>query len=136
MHSRVAEMNTSRIRFVILVLLGWLCFAVGLTGWFHNAGAPVVAITVWSLTALALLACWKVGTVRAWALDVDLRCLVLFHLTRLIAGIYFLALCHLGELPCAFALSAGWGDIIVAVLAVVVVAAMHTQFTKTFLLIW
>src|SRR5438552_16651968 len=31
---------------------------------------------------------------------------------------------------------AGWGDIIVAVLALPVVAAMRTQFSKTLLLIW
>jgi hypothetical protein len=129
-------MNSSRIRIVALLLLGWLCFAVGLAGWFQHASAPVVAITVWSLSVLALLACWKIGTLKAWARDVDLRWLVLFHLTRLIAGIYFLALCHRGELPCAFALPAGWGDITVAVLAAIAVAAMHTAFTKMILLIW
>jgi hypothetical protein len=129
-------MNARRTRLVSLVLLGWLCFAVGLAGWFRNASAPVVAITIWSLTALALLVCWKTSALRAWALDVDLRYLVLFHLTRFIAGIYFLALCHRGELPCAFALPAGWGDMIVAVLAVVVVAAMHTPFTKMLIVVW
>jgi len=135
-HAHLSKMTARQTRIVSLVLLGWFCFAVGLAGWFQYASAPVVAITVWSLTALALLACWKIETLKAWTLDVDLRRLVLFHLTRLIAGIYFLALCHRGELPCAFALTAGWGDIMVAMLAAIAVAAMHIAFTKLILLIW
>lgn len=123
-------------RFMTLVLLGWLCFAVGLAGLFHNASAPAVAATVWTLTALALIACWKIGPIGVWALNVDLRWLVLFHLLRLVAGVYFLVLCQRATLPCAFAMRAGWGDIIVAVLTLAVVAAMRTEFAKTLLLIW
>lgn len=123
-------------RFMTLVLLGWLCFAVGLAGLFHNASAPAVAATVWTLTALALIACWKIGPIGVWALNVDLRWLVLFHLLRLVAGVYFLVLCQRAKLPCAFAMRAGWGDIIVAVLTLAVVAAMRTEFAKTLLLIW
>ena len=129
-------MNNSSKRFVTLVLLGWLCFALGLGGWFQNASAPAVAATVWTLTALALLACWRVRPIKVWALNVGLRWLVLFHITRLFAGAYFLVLCRRGELPCAFARPAGWGDIIVAVFALAVVAAMRTQFAKTLLLTW
>ncbi len=129
-------MNDNPKRFMTLVLLGWLCFAVGLVGWFHNASAPAVAATVWMLTALALIACWKIGPIRVWALNVDLRWLVLFHLLRLVAGVYFLVLCQRATLPCAFAMRAGWGDIIVAVLTLAVVAAMRTEFAKTLLLIW
>jgi hypothetical protein len=128
--------NDNPKRLVTLVLLAWLCFAVGLAGWFHNVGAPAVAATVWTLTALVLIACWKISPIRVWTLNVDLRWLVLFHLTRLFAGAYFLVLCQRGQLPCAFAKPAGWGDIIVAVLALAVVAAMRTEFAKTVFLIW
>ena len=126
--------NSNRV--LTLVLLAWLCFAVGLASWFQNASALAVAATVWTLTALVLLACWKVRTIRVCVLNIDLRWLVLLHLTRLFAGAYFLVLCGRGELPCGFAMRAGWGDIIVAVLALPVVAAMRTQFAKTLLLIW
>ena len=126
--------NSNRV--VTLVLLGWLCFAVGLAGWFQNASALTVAATVWTLTALVLLACWKVRTIRAWVLNIDLRWVVLLHLTRLFAGAYFLVLCQRRLLPCAFARPAGWGDIVVAALALAVVGAMSTQFAKTFLLSW
>jgi hypothetical protein len=44
---------------------------------------------------------------------VDLRALVLFHLTRFV-GFYFLVLHARGELPWAFAVPGGWGDNVVA----------------------
>jgi hypothetical protein len=44
--------NSNRV--VTLIFLGWLCFAVGLSGWFSNASAPAVAATVWTLTAALL----------------------------------------------------------------------------------
>jgi hypothetical protein len=69
-------------------------------------------------------------------LNVDLRWLVLLHTTRLIAGACFLAFCQLGQLPCGFATTAGWGDIIVAVLALFVSAAMRTPLAKPLLIIW
>ena len=123
-------------RVVSLVLLGWLCFAVGLSSSFHNASAQAVAVTVWTLTALVLLACWKITPIRGWALTIDLRSLVLFHLIRLFAGAYFLVLCQRGQLPCGFARPAGWGDIGVAVLALVVLGAMRSEFAKKLFLIW
>jgi len=127
--------NSNRV--VTLVLLGWLCFAVGLANWFQNASALAVAATVWTLTALVLLACWKVRTIRARVLNIDLHWLVLFHLTRLFAGAYFLVLCQRRQLPCAFATLAGWGDIVIGVLAVAVVSVTPTtQFAKLFLLSW
>jgi hypothetical protein len=79
-------MKNNSNRVITLVLLGWLCLAVGLGGWFHNASAPAVAATVWALTALVLLMCWKVAPIRAWALNVDVRWLVLLRVTRLFAG--------------------------------------------------
>ena len=129
-------MKDNSKRVVTLVLLGWLCFAVGLGGWFYKASAPVVAAAVWTLTALVLLGCWKINPIRVWVLNIDLRWLVLFHLTRLPAGAYFLVLCQHGELPCGFARPAGWGDIVVAVLALAVAGAARTQFAKPLLLIW
>jgi len=126
--------NSNRV--VTLVLLGWLCFAVGLAGWFQNASALTGRRQFWTLTALVLLACWKVRTIRVCVLNIDLRWLVVLHLTRLFAGAYFLVLCQRRLLPCAFATPAGWGDIVIGVLAVALVSSMHTQFAKTVLLSW
>ena len=123
-------------RVVTLVLLGWLCFAVGLSGWLYSASALAVAATVWTLTALALFASWKISPIRKWALNVDVRWLVLLHVTRLFAGAYFLVLCQRGQLPCGFARPAGWGDIAVAILALAVLGVTRTQSAKTVLLTW
>ncbi len=81
-------MKDSPTRVVTLILLGWLCFAVGLARWFQNASAQAVAATVWMLTALVLLACWKISAIKAWALSISVRWLVLLHVTRFFAGAY------------------------------------------------
>jgi hypothetical protein len=104
----------------ILVALGaWICLAVGvgLAGWLENANAGIVAAIVWSLTLVALVACWRVGTFQQWVLKVDVRWLVFIHLSRFV-GFYFFFLSSRGDLPFAFAAPAGTGDIIVAGLAV------------------
>ena len=108
---------------VALILGAWIFVATGagVAGWLEKANAPLVAGIIWTLTAVALLACWKVPTLHKWAMKVELRWLVLLHLTRFI-GFYFLFLCRRGELPFAFAAPAGWGDIIVATLAVLLLA--------------
>src|SRR5438132_2213401 len=130
------NMNSYRNTIVTLLLVCWLCFAVGLSGWFRNASAPAVAATVWTLTVLVLVACWKITAMRVWVLDVDLRWLVLFHLTRSIAGAYFLVLCRRAELPCAFASPAGWGDLLVGVFALVIAAPLRAEVWRVPLLIW
>jgi hypothetical protein len=129
-------MKDSSKRVVTLVLLGWLCYAVGLSGWFYNASALAVAATVWTLTALAVFACWKISPIRKWTLNVDFRWLVLLHVTRLFADAYFLVLCQRGQLSCGFARPAGWGDIVVVVLSLAVLGAMRTEFARPLLLTW
>ena len=123
-------------RVVTLMLLAWLFLAIALAGLFRNVSAPAVAATVWILTGLALLGCWKITAIKAWALAIHVQWLVLFHLTRLVAGASFLIFCRRGELPCAFAKSAGWGDIVVAVLALAVFAAIRAPFAKAIVLVW
>ena len=121
---------------VLLILAAWLCLAsgVGVAGWLERANAPVIAGIVWTMTALALLACWRVLTLQGWARTVDLRWLVLLHLTRFV-GFYFFFLCSRGELPFAFAAPAGWGDIIVATLAVFLLALTGAR-NWNMLVIW
>jgi hypothetical protein len=59
---------------------------------------------------------------RSWVAGVNIRGLVGLHLTRFV-GIAFLVLGRRGELPPAFATPAGWGDIVVASLAVFLLIA-------------
>lgn len=74
------------------------------------------------LTGALLSAYFRIGAVRAWVDALDLRLLVLLHLTRFV-GVYFLVLHRDGILPRAFAVPGGIGDIIVATLALPVAFA-------------
>jgi hypothetical protein len=134
--SSSASVEGSGNKSVVLILGAWICIATGagVAGWLERANAPVVAGVVWTLTALALLACWKVRTLQRWAMKVELRWLVLLHLTRFV-GFYFFFLCSRGELPFAFAGPAGSGDIIVAALAVLLLALSGAR-NWSILIIW
>ncbi len=106
---------------VLGLLLVWFTVAVvvGLSGLFYRAPAFVVGGTNATLVTLSLLALFFVGPLRAWAMAVPLRVLVLYHTVRFV-GIAFLVLYAKGTIPGAFALTAGWGDIAVAVAAMAV----------------
>lgn len=123
-------------KFVSLILAAWfgLALAAGMSGSFQNVSAPVVAITVWTLTGIALLICWTIPSARNWAAIVDLRWLVGLHLTRFI-GIYFLVLCARGSLPAGFAKPAGIGDIIIAAAAAAILLVPELRRRKI-LMIW
>ena len=82
-------------------------------------GIPAVVL---GLSALLLLAYFRLTAVRAWVDALDLRTIVFFHVTRFV-GIYFIVLYQRGLLPYDFAVPGGIGDIIVATLALVVVFA-------------
>lgn len=61
-----------------------------------------------------------VRSFHKWAFRVDVRWLIAFHMTRFI-GIYFLYLYAQHELPYAFSIVGGTGDIIIAVLALIII---------------
>ena len=90
-----------RAKPIIFALLAWFCFAlaVGASGKFHYASAVGVAATVWTLTALALAACWKIRTIRDCLTHIDVRELIAVHLTRFV-GIYLLILGNRGRVFC------------------------------------
>jgi hypothetical protein len=83
------------------------------------ANLPWYPKTVLGISAALALALLLVRPLRAWALRVDIRWLVGFHLTRFV-GVYFLYLYAQHELPHAFAVWGGFGDIVVAILALFV----------------
>jgi hypothetical protein len=93
--------------------------------WYPQAIVFVVAALV--------LALRMVRPLRAWALTTDIRSLIAFHLIRFV-GFYFLFLYSLGELPYNFAVFGGWGDIAVAVLALVVM--FFCAKSRSALVVW
>ena len=121
---------------VLLILSGWACIAsaAGVAGWLERVTAPMIAGIVWALTILVLIACWKILSLQAWVMNVDLRWLVRLHLVRFV-GIYFLILSSRGQLPFAFAAPAGVGDILVAILAVILLVVADTR-NWSILILW
>src|SRR4051794_11926399 len=96
----------------------WLLVAVGIgaTGALTHLRPPAPQLILGSLT-LVLLAGWRFSSGFRQSLQaVDLRALIAIHVSRFV-GFYFLFLCGRGELPCSFATTAGWGDVVVAAIA-------------------
>jgi hypothetical protein len=124
---------------VLTVGGAWLLAAclVGGSAMFATLRPPVPQLTLVGITAALLVTerLWR--PLRRFVERVDLRALVLFHLTRFV-GYYFLALHARGELPWAFAVPGGWGDIAVATAAglLVLVARPSTSGGRRVYLAW
>ena len=96
----------------------WLAIAIGVGAAGVLSAGPVrlpQGILV-GLTVLTL----AIAPLRRWAMKVDIRALVAFHLSRFV-GAYFLYLYSRGELPYDFAVKGGIGDILVALAALLVI---------------
>ena len=100
----------------ILVLWFLIALSVSYVGLLARAPVPPPAIA-FAGTAVALVV-WRFPPVREYIRRGGPRPLVAFHLTRGVAGAYFLYLSSRGDLPSGFAMLAGWGDIVVAIGAV------------------
>ena len=89
-----------------------------------------------ALTALVLYLYFRFPGLRDWVDALDPRALVQIHLTRFV-GVYLLFLFNRGELPYAFAVPAGIGDIIVAILSLGLIAVpLDDARLRRFLTIW
>jgi hypothetical protein len=102
-------------RTVVVAGLAWLLLATA-AGTVSTLPASAPPFAVFGLTALVLAAAWCLGGFGAWLAAIDERWLVALHLTRFV-GAYFLYLYAHDELPYAFAVPGGLGDIAVAILA-------------------
>lgn len=107
------------IRVLVWVwLLGAL--AVGHFQLLQRLPVSALAGLLLSLTALLLLAYRRLQAFRSWVDAIDLRALVLFHVTRF-SALYLLLRYHQGALPYGFAVPAGLGDTVIAAAALVLV---------------
>jgi hypothetical protein len=122
----------------LAILLAWLAAAVtaGATGLVTRMTPPWPQVLVFALTTFVLVAFWRGGTFRRWMFQLPIQSLVLLHLTRFV-GFYFLALHARGELPYAFAVPGGWGDIAAATLALLVsLCPARTHWGRRAYLAW
>jgi hypothetical protein len=99
---------------------------------------PPVALpgVILVITALILLAYFRITAARTWVDSLDLRTLVLIHITRLI-GVYFLMLYQRGDLPRAFVVPGSITDIIVATMALpIALAPLEAGPRRRAIVIW
>jgi hypothetical protein len=120
------------------VLVIWLILALllSLAGVFHQLPIPMPMLGG-GITVLVLAVLIASPTWRRRALEHGFKPLIALHLTRFV-GFYFLWLYSLGVLARNFAVPAGWGDIIVAVLAIplLIVRDWDAPTWRTYLLAW
>jgi hypothetical protein len=121
--------NASRMRLSALAL-AWFAAAglLGATGVFSapGIGTPAIGLAVLMPVVVFLVSAARSPAVRSVALRTPLAGLVGVHAARVL-GVFFVLLFEAGRLPPTFALTAGWGDIAVAVAAVPLAWAIRHQ---------
>lgn len=117
----MSALHSSGVIFIRYLFWLWF-FAAVVVGHFlllQRLPAPAIPALVFIQAAILLAGYFRVPAFRQWVDRFDVRSLVLLHVTRFV-GFYFLYLYARGQLPYAFAVPGGYGDIIVAALALLV----------------
>jgi hypothetical protein len=133
----VEQAPSPRPLYALLLLWGAVAAAVGAAGMVASSPVPPPAVAG-GLVFAGLLAWALSARFRAWVRAVPLWALVAIHLVRFV-GAWFLVLYRRGELPFAFAVPGGWGDILAAAsAAALLVAAIpaRTPARRRVLLAW
>ena len=125
------------VRLVVFVWLGVAVLA-GSTGVLRHVPVPPPAIAV-ALTIVTLLVVRLSPAARTALHQLGPGPLVVFHVTRIAAGAYFLVMGARGVLPREFTTPAGWGDIIVGIAAIWVLLRclpVRTPWQRMAFLVW
>jgi hypothetical protein len=135
-----AGMTRPRVpRAVVVAAVSWLALALvaGATGILARLPFPGPQLIILALVAATLVAATSIPALRAWIATLSLRVLIGVNAVRFI-GITFLVLAARGRLDPVFAARAGWGDIAVAALALVLLAAgePRTRLRRGFTHAW
>jgi hypothetical protein len=118
---------------LVVRLVLWLWFAAAVAAGHLlllqrlSPAAPPAIILI--LSAMVFSAYRRIPALHSWVDGLELRSLVLLHVVRFV-GVYFLVLHYRGELPAAFAVPAGFGDIAVALFALPVALAPLTETAR------
>jgi hypothetical protein len=126
-------------RVVVIGGVLWLAaaLALGATGFFAVLPPPGPQLIVLALTIAAIVASTSISSVRAWVDSIPLSRLVGIHVVRFV-GAVFLVLAAGGSMSPIFAARAGWGDLIAAAGAVVLLlsGSPHTSTHRWAYLAW
>jgi hypothetical protein len=106
----------------------WLLAALvlGGSGALLGLRPSVLLLLVASLAIVLVVASVIVPTLRRFVVEADLRLLASFHLFRFV-GLYLVVLGARGLLPGLFVVAAGWGNLAVAVLALLLIVLVPPQ---------
>jgi hypothetical protein len=113
--------SQNRVSAAIIIWYVLAIFAGGL-GLTLRMAPPLPQIILFGLVVFLLLLYWLSQGFRDWVLSINIKLLVAVHLTRFV-GFYFLYLYSRDMLPYDFAVLGGWGDIIVASMALLIILA-------------
>ncbi len=119
-------------RSFIVAGLVWFVIAVvlGATGHVQQLRPPQPQLILAALTVSLIALGVMLRPFRLWLFSLGYRQVIALHLTRFV-GFYFLVLHARGELPYAFAVLGGWGDIAVAAWALVLVLLVPRLEART-----
>ncbi len=131
--ARSSSPDTARSAPFLLIGGAWFAAAILLsaTGRIAALQPPSPQILLFGLTGAVLFAAFRIAPARRWVESLPTRGLVALHLTRLVAGSAFLIDYTRGQLPGTFAIPSGWGDIVVAVFARILLAKTRVVDART-----
>lgn len=123
-NSELAHSSHSAHLYTILVLLVWfgMIAVLGINGFFiTETGQPPLMLLVTGVVSLLLFTVGyrSITAFRSYILNLDMRLLLMLHGFRTL-GLGFVMLYSIAQLPAIFALSAGFGDAITAVWAIII----------------
>lgn len=121
--SGIDSKSQNRVSAAILIWYALAIFAGG-AGLTLRMAPPWPQIILFGLVVLLLLLYWLSQSFRKWILSINIKLLIAVHLTRFI-GFYFLYLYSIERLPYDFAVLGGWGDIIIASSALLIILFVH-----------
>lgn len=123
---------------VRLVLWSWFLGSVyvGHTLALQRLSPSVLQIVVLGCTLCALYPYFRFSSVRTWVDGLDLRVLLQIHIVRFF-GVFLLVSWRQGDLPYAFAVPVGLGDILMALGALfLIIAPLNKVRWRQLLTIW
>jgi hypothetical protein len=129
-------MKTSVRRLTFLLLIWGVAAAIaGSVGLIAHLPSLVVPLCVFGMSVGLSIATVHVGWLQDAIASIGVRALLAANLVRFIGG-YFIWLYAQGRLPLEFAMRAGWGDIVAAAGAALLLAWPQSPSFRPALLIW